>query len=66
MGEQVASTIDATCRRLSIGKTTFHELVKQGRLRTFKLGRKTLVSEQEIWRFVEECQRANHHRGIMP
>lgn len=51
---QVANTIARTCDRLSIGRTTFHELVKQGRLRVFKLGRKTLIPESEIQRLVAE------------
>ena len=55
MGEQVASGIGTTCRRLNIGKTTFHKLVKEGRIKTFKIGRKTLVSEPEIWRLVEDA-----------
>lgn len=52
--DQVASTIADTCRRLSVGKTTFFELVKSGRLKVFKLGRKTLVPEAEIHRLVAE------------
>ena len=52
--QRVASSIARTCDRLSIGQTTFHELVKQGRIKVFKLGRKTLVPESEILRLVAE------------
>jgi len=52
--QRVAFSIARTCDRLSIGPTTFHQLVKQGRLKVFKLGRKTLVPESEIQRLVAE------------
>lgn len=51
---QVANSIAKTCERLSVGRTTFHELVKEGRLKIFKLGRRTLVPESEIQRLVSE------------
>lgn len=62
---QVASTIQNTCSRLSIGETTFHKLVKEGRLRVFKVGKKTLVPEAEIERFVAE-QLAAHAQARSP
>lgn len=52
--QRVALSIARACDRLSIGRTTFHELVKQGRIKVFKLGRKTLVPESEIQRLVAE------------
>lgn len=36
--------VDAACRLLSISKSTFYILVKEGRLAVSKLGRKTLVT----------------------
>jgi excisionase family DNA binding protein len=52
--QQVANSISDVCRRLSIGKTTFHELVNGGQLRVFKIGKKTLIPESEIQRFVAD------------
>ena len=46
------------CRQLSIKNTTFFELVKTGRLKTFSLGRKRLVTREELARFVAEASRA--------
>jgi excisionase family DNA binding protein len=51
---QVANSIAETCERLSIGRTTLHSLINQGRLKAFKLGSKTLIPESEIERLVEE------------
>ena len=62
---QVASTIHSTCARLSIGETTFHKLVKEGRLRVFKVGTKTLVPEAEIERFVAD-QLVEHAQSRQP
>jgi excisionase family DNA binding protein len=59
---QVANSIENTCARLSIGRTTFYDLVNAGRLKVFKLGRKTLVPESEIQRLVSE-QLAQASRG---
>lgn len=63
---QVANTIAKTCERLSIGRTTLYELVKQGRLRTFKIGGKTLIPESEIYRLVAEQMDASGRQASAP
>lgn len=42
-----AFTVAEFCRRFSIGVTSFYEQVKAGRLRTVKVGRKTLVLRRD-------------------
>lgn len=49
-----AHSIIGACQRLSIGKTTVYALLKQRRIKSFKLGKKTLIAEAEIQRFVSE------------
>lgn len=41
---------------LSLGKTKFYELVGEGRIRVLKEGRKTLVTAEEIDRYVASLQ----------
>lgn len=50
----LASTIPDTCRRLGIGRTLVYDLLKQGKLRSIKLGSRTLIPEIELQRLVAE------------
>jgi excisionase family DNA binding protein len=45
------SVADA-CRALSVSRSTFYELVAAGRIKPKKLGRKTLISADDIAAFV--------------
>ena len=45
--------VDTTCQLLSISKSPFYILVKEGRLAVSKLGRKTLVTSYAIRDFVQ-------------
>ena len=47
-----AHSIAGTCQRMSLGKTKLYELIRQGRLQVIKLGKKTLIAESEIQRFL--------------
>jgi excisionase family DNA binding protein len=44
---------------LSIGKTALYELVKNGRLKPVKLGRKTLFLASDLARLLEELRGAS-------
>jgi excisionase family DNA binding protein len=48
----LAHSTAATTARLGIGKTKLFELIKTGQLKPFKVGRKTLIPEAEIQRFI--------------
>ena len=50
----LANTIPDACRRLGVGKTVFFELMKAGRIKGFKVGKRTLIPESELQRFVAE------------
>jgi len=43
------------CQTLSIGTTKLHELINDGKLETFKIGRKTLVKAESVRRLVDEA-----------
>ena len=50
----LASTIQTACSRLGIGRTLIYDLLKQGKLRSIKLGSRTLIPETELQRLVTE------------
>ena len=45
--------VDTTCQLLSISRSTFYLLVKEGRISVSKLGTKTLVTSYAIRDFVQ-------------
>jgi excisionase family DNA binding protein len=48
-------TVNESLDRLNIGRTAFYQLVKAGQLRTVTLGRRRLVAESEIDRFIRDA-----------
>jgi excisionase family DNA binding protein len=46
--EPVATSVNDAAKALSLGRTSIYALIKQGRLETVKLGRRTLVTVQSI------------------
>ena len=51
--EPLAVSINDTAKALGLGRTSIYELIKDGRLDAFKLGRRTLVRVESIRRLVE-------------
>jgi excisionase family DNA binding protein len=45
--------VDSACRLLSISRSTFYVLVREGRIPVYKLGAKTLVTSIAIQHFVQ-------------
>ncbi len=45
-------TVSEACRRLKIGRTYFYKLIGSGEIRALKVGKKTLVTEEEIQRWI--------------
>ena len=50
----LANTIPTACSRLGIGRTLIYDLLKQGKLRSIKLGTRTLIPESELQRLIAE------------
>jgi excisionase family DNA binding protein len=50
----LASTIQTACSRLGIGRTLIYDLLKQGKLKSIKLGSRTLIPESELQRLITE------------
>ncbi|WP_288637875.1 helix-turn-helix domain-containing protein [uncultured Oxalobacter sp.] len=42
------------CEIVGIGRTTFYQEVKAGRIKAKKMGRSTLITKSELERFIEE------------
>ena len=45
---KAAYTVNESLNILSIGRTSFYALIKDGRLRPIKLGKKTLIGADDI------------------
>ena len=50
----LANSITKSCNRLGIGRTLMYDLIKQGKLRSIKLGTRTLIPETELQRLIAE------------
>lgn len=50
---KLAYSINETARTLSMGRTSIYAMIADGRLETFKLGRRTLVKAESIRRLVD-------------
>ncbi|MHB8827134.1 MAG: excisionase family DNA-binding protein [Acidimicrobiales bacterium] len=46
--------VEDAARLLGVGRTTFFELISQGRIQTVRVGRRRLVVRAGLERFVEE------------
>jgi excisionase family DNA binding protein len=51
----LAASINETAKALSLGRTTIYALIREGRLETIKLGRRTLVKTESIRRLLESA-----------
>ena len=51
--EPLAVSINDTVKMLGVGRTSIYEMIKDGRLEAFKLGRRTLVRVKSIRRLVD-------------
>jgi excisionase family DNA binding protein len=50
--DRLAYSINETASALSMGRTSIYALIKEGRLETVKLGRRTLVKVDSLRRLV--------------
>ena len=52
--QPAAMSPDLAAASLGLGRTTTYRLIKEGRLRSIKVGRRRLVPEEEIARFLRD------------
>ena len=53
--EAIATSIKDTAKALGLGRTSIYALIRDGRLETLKLGRRTLVKVDSIRRLLEQA-----------
>ena len=53
--EVIATSIKETAKALSLGRTSIYALIREGRLETVKLGRRTLIKVDSIRRLLERA-----------
>ena len=53
VGEQLAFSPDDAARRLGLGHTTIYRLIREGQIRSVKVGRRRLLPLAEIHKFLE-------------
>lgn len=53
--ERVAVSVEDARRAIGIGKTKLYELINDGSLKTFKVGRRTLVTTASIHALVGQA-----------
>lgn len=51
--EPITASINDTAKALSLGRTSIYALIREGRLETVKLGRRTLVKIASIRRLLD-------------
>ena len=51
--QPIAASINDTAKALSLGRTSIYALIREGRLQTIKLGRRTLVKVESIRRLMD-------------
>lgn len=53
LSEKAALSVNEFCVTCSIGRTSFYELVKQGRIKVRKLGNRTIIPAGEVSAFLD-------------
>ena len=51
--ERLAYSVKETARLLSMGRTSIYAMIADGRLESFKFGRRTLIRGESIHRLVD-------------
>jgi excisionase family DNA binding protein len=53
--QPIATSINEAAKALNLGRTSIYALIREGRLETIKLGRRTLVKIDSIHRLIERA-----------
>lgn len=64
MAQRLAHTIPQAAEIANTGRTTLYEQIKKKRLRVVKIGRKTLIRDDELRRWLAQCEAEANPRDI--
>jgi excisionase family DNA binding protein len=53
--EVISTPINEAARSIGIGRTTIYKLIAEGRLKTVKIGRRTLIKTDSIRALVDQA-----------
>lgn len=51
--EIITASINDTAKALSLGRTSIYALIREGRLETIKLGRRTLIKVESVRKLID-------------
>ena len=60
MDTQLLHSIHDTTLLLGVGRSTLYRLIDEGKICRVKIGRRTLISHEEIRRYINELSGAPH------
>ena len=56
MGEERLLTVKEATQYLKISKVTLYKLIKQGKIKPVKIGKRTLIDKNDLDRLIEESK----------
>jgi excisionase family DNA binding protein len=58
---KLAFTVEEACEAVGLGRSYIYEAMSNGRLRSFKAGRRRLVSRAALVEFISAMELGSHH-----
>lgn len=58
--ESIAVSVKGAAKALSLGRTSIYQLIREGRLETIKIGRRTLIKADSVRSLVEDKANGGH------
>ena len=56
MAEERLLTVKEALKYLKVGRTTLYKLIKEGKIKPVKIGKRTLIDKNDLDRFIEESK----------